>query len=154
MESRKSTATPGLPPGYGDDASDMVSAYSTECEFLNFVIRISSSMLQDKDQDPTGLGSLQRLEEISKFTFREFIVDPKNQYNLALQKCYVKLQLYEKNIKNFITIHNQTEYSQVLKGLSAQLQTNKYIAFEVRVFLYNLIRDDVSNMSKMTKNSR
>lgn len=67
------------------------------------------------------MGSLQRLEEISKFTFREFVVDPKNTYKLDLPKCYVKLQLYEKQIKNFIAITDQGSYSNIIKGLGSEL---------------------------------
>lgn len=60
----------------------MQSTYSTDCEHINFVIRISNQLLRDKEQDPTGLGSLQRLEELSKFTFREYVVDPGNIHQL------------------------------------------------------------------------
>ena len=87
-----------------DGYSDMQSTYSSDCEHLNFVIRISNALLWDKESDPTGLGSLQRLEEISKFTFKEYIVDPKNIYRLDLPNCYVKLRFYEKSIKNFIDV--------------------------------------------------
>lgn len=89
---------------------------------MNFVIRISNSLLRDKDQDPTALGSLQRLEEISKFTFREYIVDQKNTYKLALAKCFVKLSLYVKDSKNFIELNDQGQYTDMLKALNPEIQ--------------------------------
>ncbi len=82
------------------------------------------------------------MEELAKFTFKEYIVDPKNTYNLELPKCYVKLQLYVKSIKNFLAINDQPSYSNCLKGLAPELQSEGFTAFEVRVFLYNMTRDD------------
>lgn len=100
------------------------------------------------------MGSLQRLEEISKFIFKEYIVDKKNIHNLDLPKCYVKLRFFEKNIKNFIDVFDQSAYKGVLSGLIESLHTNDYVIFEVRVFLFNMTRDDQSKMSRMTRNSR
>lgn len=107
-------------------------------------------MLLDKDQDPTALGSLQRIEEVSKFAFREYIVG-KNTYKLDLEKCYIQMSLYVKDNKNYIEIAEQDDYQSCLKGLQSDLQTSGFVTFEVRVFLYNMTKDDVSKMSKMSK---
>ncbi len=77
---------------------------------------MSNTLLLDKDQDATALGSLQRIEEISKFAFREYIVG-KNTYKLDLEKCYVQISLYVKDNNNYIEIAEQEDYQFCLKGL-------------------------------------
>jgi hypothetical protein len=42
MESKLKEAGPG---GYYDGYSDMQSTYSTDCEHLNFVMRVSNALL-------------------------------------------------------------------------------------------------------------
>lgn len=101
-----------------DGYSDMQSTYSTDCEHINFVIRVSHQLLREKEQDPTGLGSLQRLEELSKFTFREYIVDPGNIHQLDFKQSFIKLRYYEQSIKNFIDVFDQSQYKGVLSGLA------------------------------------
>lgn len=51
-------------------------------------------------------------------------------------------------------VFDQSSYKGLLAGLTEHTRGSGFVAFEVRVFLYNMTRDDQSKMSRMTKNSR